>query len=328
MRKLSILAAGAVVLLAAVLPVIAGHFETRIQQVQVCDGWRGCYLEHRSVQVLVPDASDYAPTQGATYYASGCNGAMYTCNTAVGCSGGQAAFNGRRGLFRRGQTNYSSSGCSCGVAYSFVQQAPAPAVQTSVPAPQAAAASALPHPIGDWIIEERATIPALNQQAGNPNVSQADKANIATVLANNRMLHAVNQLAIAKAVQSKAVSESDVSAPEIAPGTLTNLLNWIVANWSQIAQIITQIMTWFGHVPVGAVFAAGPNAAPVSYYDTGDPNCAAFLASNGAALVSASATSPVAASSANWQNADAQFSAQRPVLYKLLHPLGGRLRRR
>ncbi len=45
---------------------------------------------------------------------------------------------------------------------------------------------------------------------------------------------------------SSALADANDQDEAIAAGGLTNLLNWIVQNWSQIAAIIAQVLTWFG----------------------------------------------------------------------------------
>jgi len=61
-----------------------------------------------------------------------------------------------------------------------------------------------------------------------------------------QVLNAAQNAAAHNPTLSSALADANNEDESVAAGGLTNLLNWIVANWSQIAAIITQVLTWFG----------------------------------------------------------------------------------
>lgn len=104
-------------------------------------------------------------------------------------------------------------------------------------------------------IEARGTVrDALKQKLGEGSLAASDQASAAAILRHPlamrvlapRILHAAQQAATTDTALAASIADANSSDETVAGGGLQNILNWIVQNWSQIAPIIIQIMSWFG----------------------------------------------------------------------------------
>jgi hypothetical protein len=95
---------------------------------------------------------------------------------------------------------------------------------------------------------------ALKEKLGSGTLSAQQQSQAAAVLRHPLAMHSLNAQVLSSAqtaaihdpLLSAALGDANANDESIAAGGLTNLLNWIVQNWSQIAGIITQVLTWFG----------------------------------------------------------------------------------
>lgn len=98
---------------------------------------------------------------------------------------------------------------------------------------------------------------AVKEKLGSGTLSAAQQSEAAAILRhplamhslNAQVLHTAQTAAASDAGLAKALEDAGSVDESVAAGGLTNLLNWIIQNWSQIAAIIAQILTWFGIKP-------------------------------------------------------------------------------
>lgn len=105
------------------------------------------------------------------------------------------------------------------------------------------------HPLLVNFVANHVIVPALNQKLASGALSATDSASIREILADHWKLHALAAVTMSRAEKSPAASmltDSSAGLGRLAPGTITNFLNWILTNFPQILADITQILKLFG----------------------------------------------------------------------------------
>jgi hypothetical protein len=98
---------------------------------------------------------------------------------------------------------------------------------------------------------------AIKERLGSGTLSALQQSQAAAVLRhplamhvlNAQLLHAAQTAASHDSELGDALVDASSDDESVAAGGLANLLNWIVQNWSQIATIVAQILSWFGIKP-------------------------------------------------------------------------------
>jgi|HubBroStandDraft_4_1064222.scaffolds.fasta_scaffold805162_1 hypothetical protein len=108
--------------------------------------------------------------------------------------------------------------------------------------------------IFDRMLQHGTVREAIKEKLGSGSLSAQQQSQAAAVLRHPLAMHSLSAQVLNSAQNasihdpalSAALADGNTDDETVAAGGLTNLLNWIVQNWSQIAAIITQVLSWFG----------------------------------------------------------------------------------
>jgi len=108
--------------------------------------------------------------------------------------------------------------------------------------------------IFDRMLQHGTVREAIKEKLGSGSLPAQQQSQAAAVLRHPLAMHSLSahvlntaqNVAIHDPSLSAALADANSSDETIASGGLTNLFNWIVQNWSQIAAIIAQVLAWFG----------------------------------------------------------------------------------